>query len=197
MYRVIIPGRFTIGDLRNSSVPKHFARKLIQQFGASQRCSEIILDESALEFAESNKAKALCKFESSGEFGDLKNVVIVYDRSHFKSVPLHNTESIVVLSAITQSKRISQDILSLSSLYPQTRISEFRYSRILSSDAAAADLVARPLVEKMKDVSYPILSQFLPARYREIDAKHLAQAVRLNFETCERMPTLISCFNPF
>jgi hypothetical protein len=189
MYRVIIPGRFTIGDLRNSSVPKHFARKLIQQFGASQRCIEIIVDEPALEFTESNKAKALSKFESSGEFGDLKNVVIVYDRSHFKSVPLQNTESIVVLSAIWQSKRTSQDILSLSSLYPQTRISEFQYSRILNSDAAAADLVARPLVEKMKDVSYPILSQFLTARYREIDAKHLAQAVRLNFETCERMPT--------
>lgn len=187
MYRVIIPGTFTIGEFKSSSLGPHLIRKLVDQFTASRRCSEIVLEDCIIEGKDNPKATSLKKFESSGEWKELLNLIITHDISYFKHIPLKNTDSVVHLSPISQHNKISTHFRNLSSLYPQSRISVFEYGRIMNSDAGAPALAGRRFTDKAKDLSYPLLSQFLHARYREIEAKHLAQAVRLNYETCERM----------
>lgn len=62
---------------------------------------------------------------------------------------------------------------------PGARISVFRISRVLGDQGTSwfdSDV--------MMDKAYEVGSQFLPAKYREISANHLAQAMRLNYETC-------------
>lgn len=187
MYRVIIPGTFAIGEFKSSSLGPHLIRKLVDQFSASPRCSEIVLEDSIIESKDNPKATSFKRFESSGEWKELLNLIITHDISHFKHIPLKNTDSVVHFSSISQHNKISTHVQNISSLYPLSRISVFEYGRIMNSDAGAPELAGRRFADKAKDLSYPLLSQFLHARYREIEAKHLAQAVRLNYETCERM----------
>ena len=76
----------------------------------------------------------------------------------------------------------------LKKAHPGIRISSFRVGRVLpwlrkgDSDDPA---FIQSRGEKWQDSAYAIGSQFLPARFREIESKDLALAIRLNFETCE------------
>ena len=66
------------------------------------------------------------------------------------------------------------------------RISAYRVGMILPSAVKGEKSHFVPSrMETVKEAAYPILSQFLPADYREIESKHLALAMRLNYETCE------------
>lgn len=62
---------------------------------------------------------------------------------------------------------------------PGARISVFRIGRVLAVEGEG-----RFDSEVLMDKAYEVGSQFLPAKYREISANHLAQAMRLNYETC-------------
>ncbi len=184
MFRAIIPGQLLRGT-RSTSVPHHLTEKLLQQFSASPYCSEILVPESnGLMFGNSPKIVPVSDISDHPNTNRLQTLVIGSgsDIEHPRDdVPL----SLVILSSIFGSNGKTPALQELSKKFPAARISVFRYSRILCSDAGSDIMKARELKDVCLDSGYPIFSQFLPARYREIEASHLAQAIRLNYETCE------------
>ena len=185
MFRAIIPGQLRRGSL-SLSVPRHFTEKLIQQFSASAQCAEIFVDNS-FQVSATNfpKVVPISNVNDYSRPDRLPNLVIgsceVVSGLN-RSIP---NPSFVLLSPIFGSKDSGKMVEELSSRFPDSRISVFKHGRILCSDAAPSFLKGRSYLDLALDTSYPIHSQFLPARYREIEASHLAQAIRLNYETCE------------
>ncbi len=181
----MIPGQLRRGSL-SLSVPHHFTEKLIQQFSASAQCAEIFVDKS-VDVSATNfpKVVPISNFNEYSRPDRLPNLVIGSCEvlSEFNS-SIQNP-SFVLLSPIFGSKGSGKMVEELSSRFPDSRISVFKHSRILCSDASPSFIKGRSYKDITLDTSYPILSQFLPARYREIEASHLAQAIRLNYETCE------------
>ena len=181
MYRAIIPGHILQGGI-STSIPHHLTEKLLTQFSASSRCSSIFIDPAA-GFSVDKFPKVK---ESNSDLSDgTKAFAICTEDDNLGTFVSDQVFSIAVLSPFFRSTKLNQALENWTASFPEARISVFKYGRILSSDADPSFLKGRKIPDMLADKSYPIMSQFLPARYRELEARHLAQAIRLNLETCE------------
>ena len=118
-------------------------------------------------------------------------VSIVPDGFSFSAV-----DSIVVVTSAfgpsAAARKLNATVDGLAAKFPDARISVFQCGRIIPTDADLTEGTNRGWKETILDDTYRIVSQFLPTKYREIEPRHLAQAIRLNYETCERMLSFVS-----
>lgn len=195
MYRLVLsPAVNSHSPVRPSLFP--LVARVVEQFGSSAMCSEVFLEEALM-------AKLPVKDNSlKRKIHDIKTVTkpsekpaLVLLADHFRILPdresLLHVDGIVVLTSAFGSpvagRKLNSTVESLALKFPEARISVFHCGRIIPTDADLVREQKRSWKEAVLDDSYRILSQFLPTKYREIEPRHLAQAIRLNYETCARM----------
>ena len=164
----------------------------MDQFNASAGCSAVFTDLSGMnqsaELKIPKKAESIDVFECS----DPTSTVLVSDLSSgIRDVTGSNIQSIALIAPIlgkeSRDKSLDSVVNSWAARAPDARISVFQIGRIIPSSSNLNTGESQTRLEIIQDNLYPILSQFLPVKYREIEPAHLAQAIRLNYETCERM----------
>ncbi len=170
-------------------------QNLSKQFAAAQNCPEIWAHGFEPVVQDQSKIHVLPEANAPNK-STLPALAIM--TSLEPSAPAEifpDVGSVALVAPAFGQGNISQKIEEIEAQYPDARISVFKCGRILDRDDSGHGQVRRDYTENVVDTVYPILSQFLPARYREIDSKHLAQAIRLNFETCNRMYSHVQIYN--
>ena len=177
-----------------NKVTDNFRRHLLNQFIHSPLCSSISLYEG--DNSEWLDGISSSKIESKPDERSLpdKKAKAFYVQSGKFQMPIDKSEPIDSIGVIVSkyakfpSAEERRSIEKLISIHPDCRISIFKIGRILPSQDLSNN---KPFLRSRKDLladgAYSIMSQFLPVRFREIHANHLALAVRLNYETCQGM----------
>jgi hypothetical protein len=191
MYRVIV----------NSNFPSLFSSKLgraallkgvVDQFNVSAACSIVFTDFIDITQSADIKVPSKTKAIESFHYADPTPTVLIADlNSDIFDVGVSKIESIALIAPLlgkeSREKTLDSLVNSWVTRAPDARISVFQIGRIIPSSADLKGAEPQTRLEVIQDNLYPILSQFLPVKYREIEPAHLAQAIRLNYETCERM----------
>jgi hypothetical protein len=171
--------------------------ELIKQFKFSPLCREVFVEKDpvifdhALRNIPSDKVHEFSEDLHSLDSGT-RNIGIFMDGANCNPGGLHKFDSLVFVKSIYSQKLgvCESEIINKSRVeYPALRVSVFKIGRIIPDNLGeeASSLLPKSKADVVMDNLYPIYSQFLPARFREISPRDLAQAVRLNYETCEVM----------
>lgn len=158
------------------------SQKLIWQLLMSPTCAEILCQGPVPTFE--GVSKDVLKKLKKLNFASLKNVDKAFCGKpvDFASVEdsefLHNANILRVshLSLIMPRGSHSKAAEIRRSLGGIERLSYFAPQRVTGS--------CETRVQKLVQAVYPVVSQFLPSRYREISVEHLSLAMRLNAELC-------------
>ena len=189
MYRAIV------SPLRIRDVSyRALRRDLINQFRHSPLCAEVLVAKDEVDVCDDmdtllgEKVKYLTNYnELKG--AQLTSVIVGLGGSlsqEMDGVPVSSYSYVSTIFQKFPSVKEKELFESLRRGSPDVRISAYRVGMVLPSAVKGekSPFVASRM-ETVKEATYPILSQFLPADYREIESKHLALAMRLNYETCE------------
>jgi len=191
MYRAVVTA---IGPNANKSI--HQLRKeLVKQFLNSPACASVVLQRDAVLLDTSFEALNNPKLTVSDSLGDiaedsLKNLMIVpYGLQTAIGFKPETLDALTAVGTIFKNNDYNMELLrEVSRHHSKKRLSLFRCGHIVQEDDIDMDCVPVSHAEKLYEHFYTIGSQFLPARFRQISPKHLALAIRLNFETCEFSP---------
>ena len=195
MYRAIVG---SIGDKPNAAL-KELRLELVKQFRFSPLCANLYVQEDPIIFDTSFADQIGGKVK----YYDESNKNIFGDKPVFGIIPnsedlMHNElvsrrmGSIAFLSSIYMNRAtpdLSEIVKTLRVSSPDARITSFNIGRLIRSESDNKNTYSCPRsrTEILCDSIYPIYSQFVPSRYREITPKDLALAIRMNYETCEIM----------
>jgi hypothetical protein len=165
--------------------------ELIKQFVYSPLCTTVlvkrdpvILDE-ALQNIKHGKLRTVDAIEPMMA-GDIRNLVVVPHVIDDLRDELCRADSVVVFDSIFRpNKQIIKQLPIRSDRQSSVRSSVFLTGHLSPQEDNTMTNIPSTSMEKVSNFVYPIGSQFLPARFREIQPQHLALAVRLNYETCE------------
>ena len=191
MYRALIsPGRNLTPALTQS-----LTSQLVKQFENSPLCSSVLVEVNKLSNEESLSRRGP-KFgwytpsDLELEAGS-KTLMICVGGIISPGVWGNHLDSLSFISSLFRkfpSTSESTAIAQLAAIAPTCRISAFRLGWLLqqepSFDAWKRSSYGR---QGILDAAYSAASQFLPTNWREINTSNLALAIRLNYETCERM----------
>ena len=189
MYRAVIASnlvkRSTISDLTLAVL----RRELVQQFVASPMCSEVVVERSDVDSLIPLNTPAHAKLSSITAYSALpktgaRDLIVNVGFGVSPRLDAAQIDHLVLVTSIFSKRQIDTVRQHLSGNPP---ISVFQTGRViptLSLDKGTDISSLRPRRQVVEDAMYPIMSQFLPSRFREIQSKNLAQAIRLNYETC-------------
>lgn len=195
MYRLVLsPAINSVPPVRPYLIP--LVTRLLEQFSSSPICSDVFLEKSLMEripVTDNSLKRKIHEIKTLSKSSEQPALVLLPD--HDSAVPDRNSilhvDGIVVLTSAFGSsapaRKLNSTVESLAQKFPEARISVFECGRIIPNDSDLTGEEKRNWKETVLDDSYRIVSQFLPTKYREIGPRHLAQAIRLNYETCERM----------
>ena len=167
---------------------KVFQRLLVNQFLNSSIASSVSVyppeaDKIFLEdFAENPK---LMNLESSSlELIETKQALFLTSADLISPDTQSGLDHVAFISSIFQkfpSAKEEEFLRQVRARSPKARVTAFRLGRIVSAETGSRSLTN---IDLIMDKAYELGSQFMPAKYREISAGDLAQAMRLNYETC-------------
>ena len=191
MYRAIIS---SIGPTAGRPIYQ-FRKELLNQFLNSPMCSSVVVLRDPVMLDESlksinNQKLTVCESLREVERDGVLNKLIVPEELKETISDLEFLDAVTALSSIYKNHDYKREILrKIHSIQPNKRLSLFRLGYMTQSNDVGLDCVPVTNIAKVVERCYPVASQFLPARFREISPQHLALAVRLNFETCEFSPS--------
>lgn len=192
MYRAIIaslPSSSAIGI-------KALRRDLIEQFAHSPLCSGVLVQREETLLSDPAKRISSSKVQAFEDFGQLPvsdppQLLVGFGPMYPYPVNSLNLAGFChVGSLLRRFPSIDESNLysDLKRRNVGVRITSFRVGRVLprfKKEDKDDPEFAQSKREQIEDTAFSIGSQFLPAKYREIESKDLALAIRLNFETCE------------
>ncbi len=195
-YRAIISN---IGKSAHAPELVHLRRSLVQQFTHSPFCSRILIQRSEEDLSVEVLLREI-PGKSDG-FTSTKDIYIpdIHPNDLVVQLPFSTpiefdgecmkriTSWNIVQPIRTSFPNSSQAVIiqNLTGLAPHVRITAFRYGRLCLSNQISKDAYNGSLSSKrIADLFYSIYSDFLPVKYRAILTENLAQAIRLNYETC-------------
>lgn len=185
MYRAIIT---SIGPTAERSVYQ-LRKELINQFINSPMCESVVINRDPVILDRSLDAVKNPKLTVSATLEDLSSdnirnfLVIPHERQ--ANLEIKNLDGVTAIGSLFRKSDDLKGLLSGRIDQADTRLSFFRVGHVMHDEDPSFDCIPVSNTAKLREHLYPIASQFLPARFREISPKHLALAVRLNFETCE------------
>ena len=191
MYRAIIASTREVP----SRSFKQLRKELVTQFRFSPLCEKVLVEKDRVVLDDDLKNLTSDKVEIFTDLSELKlentkSIGIIPSTLGSNIGVLGQLDSIILIKSI-YTKEIdpceAETIAKLRVRNPELRASVFAIGRIIQDLPADESLMSLPMskMEIVQDNLYPIYSQFLPARFREISPRNLAQAIRLNYETCE------------
>lgn len=165
--------------------------ELIKQFLHSPLCSTVVVKRNPVildETLQNIKHEKLRTVESMQGMitGDVRNLFVAPHVLEVQGDDLSHAHSVVVFDSIFRpNEEVKKQLQVLSRRQPSVRPSIFLTGHIAPQEDDNITNIPSSVLERVTNFMYPIGSQFLSARCREIEPKHLALAVRLNYETCE------------
>ena len=165
--------------------------ELINQFVNSPLCSSVMIKRDPVILDETIKnlkhQKIIMSESTENSTQDtVRNLLIVPDVCDFPDAELSDIDSVVTFGSLYKSKQKHEEKLKLiRELNPGVRRTVFSTGHVTLLGDEPMTNIPSSSFETLINILYPIGSQFLPARFREINPNHLALAVRLNYETCE------------
>ena len=190
MYRAIVT---SISPNAQRSVYQ-LRKELIKQFENSPLCQSVIIQrdpvllDKSVELVSNAKSKVSDSWQQVNK--DLLKTFLISPEGLRDTLELEGVDNVAVVGSIFKTKDYKKILLPGTPKHkPSQHVSIFGVSYLIEEDDRSLDHIPAGNAEKFYKHIYPIASQFLPARFREITPKHLALAIRLNFETCEFSPT--------
>jgi hypothetical protein len=195
MYRAVIVSKPTKNSKIRALTATLLKRDLVRQFVASPMCSSVAVD-----IVDTNHPNLKSKLQDSkivrfSSYSDLAqssapNLLVNIGGNLPEDFEVDQVDRLVLVSSIFNRPDIDALRRRLKGLVAgkPVPVSVFETGHILpsfSKEDAVEETGMRSKKDVVGDAVYSIGSQFLSAKYREIQSKHLAQAIRLNYETCE------------
>jgi len=192
MYRAIVG---SIGDTPNAAL-KELRLELVKQFRFSPLCANLYIQKDPIildtNFADQIGGKVEYYESNKNIFGQKPVFAIIPNSNGLMQNELaaRRMDSIAFLSSIYMNRAtpdLSEIVKTLRVSSPDARITSFNIGRLIRSESDNKNTYSCPRsrTEILCDSIYPIYSQFVPSRYREITPKDLALAIRMNYETCQ------------
>ncbi len=168
--------------------------ELVKQFINSPLCSRVLVhrDEAILDDSYTklqNQKMTILESIEGNNASDCRSIVVFPHLPVILSTKDLSLDRIVTVESIFKKSNQGTAYVIKNAEHSANRqnASVFQVGYISPCDGPHPVDVPLTAVENLYDQLYPIACQFLPARFRNIQAHHLAQAIRLNYETCEFM----------
>jgi hypothetical protein len=192
MYRAIIASL----PPRSPIAIKVLRRDLIEQFANSPLCNFVLVQRDETLLSDTVKRIASSKAQAFEDFGhlpvsDYPQLLVGLGPMSPDAIGGLSLTGFCHVGSIFQRCQSKDESILYSDLKRRNvgvRITSFRVGRVLpwfKMGDKGDPAFSQSKREQIEDTAFSIGSQFLPAKYREIESKDLALAIRLNYETCE------------
>lgn len=177
----------------SSILQSNMSQQLVHQFSHSNLCASVSSDSGTLTNPE-------ILWTSPVKQDTLQNKKLYLQTGAF-AVPPVDAKTLAGISVVVSAFRKfptdeeKKSLELISQLAPACRISIFRIGRVYMNEDKDTDIDSDFYFNRNRilDTAYSYMSQFLPVRFREISSIHLAQSIRLNYDTCEGMLSNFVC----
>lgn len=175
-------------------------RSIVDQFRHSPYCSTVLVEGDAPHEPLSDEARHKVEYnvhdERLRDSTSARTVVVQFSGQSelsklLRDVKVDSWNEVQPIRDPYPTSYQIQNLTTLRKLNPVVRFSVFRFGRLVLPVTERKSPLKDGLDRMtLMDSLYSIYAQFLPVRYRELPSDQLAQAVRLNYETCAGMSSI-------